>query len=322
MSGVTFQKPFHVKIRWFVVIREGPSYCSCLPINTYGEQGVAKSHVVKGEHSVIYSGPKPPRILRSEHARYGESGMLSPLRVQPRQRGDRLNDLSRINYGKIYTVEHNVKVYEFGDVHKGSLKRLIKNFRFVSLNVDDYSSRSGIIDEEEEQAVEEEDDEDNADNGRSSSRNLPPGTLASFGIHSDPFRNKLRRVRKEQDDENSTFESDIDDDDQTSDQRSSHDILVTFYSGYLPMIGLSNIARNLTHVGTTEQDAICLKMMQQMGYQNCGSVHQVLVSHYYQYLLQNGDVANASILWNTDHVNQARIYTRLMRANVPLPQWT
>jgi hypothetical protein len=38
---------------------------------------------------------------------------------------------SRINFGKMYTVEHNVKVYDFGDVRKSSIPALIQQWKWV-----------------------------------------------------------------------------------------------------------------------------------------------------------------------------------------------
>jgi len=40
--------------------------------------------------------------------------MLPPIRVLAKNRGEKLRRESRINFGKVYTVEHNCKVYDFG----------------------------------------------------------------------------------------------------------------------------------------------------------------------------------------------------------------
>jgi len=42
--------------------------------------------------------------------------MLSSIRVNANNNGA-LDIMSRENFGKIYTVEHNVKVFDFGQVH-------------------------------------------------------------------------------------------------------------------------------------------------------------------------------------------------------------
>lgn len=101
------------------------------PIQTYYGRDVAKPGIVKRHHAVIYTGREPPRIHREEKPSDGEWGMLKPIRVIPRDRRNNTDEKSRINYGKIYTVEHNVKVYDFGDVALDSLFRLRNSWKRV-----------------------------------------------------------------------------------------------------------------------------------------------------------------------------------------------
>ena len=46
--------------------------------------------------------------------------LLRPIQVTSHQKYEKLDPLSRINFHKIYNVEHNVKVYDFGQVHRDS----------------------------------------------------------------------------------------------------------------------------------------------------------------------------------------------------------
>ena len=71
----------------------------------------------KSDHCIIYTSTRPPDLLPGEEPHLGELGLRSPIRVSPVNIGDRLAETSRLNYGKLYTVEHNVKVSEFGSVH-------------------------------------------------------------------------------------------------------------------------------------------------------------------------------------------------------------
>lgn len=57
--------------------------------------------------------------------------MLSSIRVRQRDQREKLFPASRINFGKLYTVEHNVKVYNFGDVHRDSMQTLKSQWRWV-----------------------------------------------------------------------------------------------------------------------------------------------------------------------------------------------
>jgi hypothetical protein len=107
---------------------------------TYGGQGVGKAHVAKWKHGIVFTdqvskgskkkivepSPKPNELPAD-----GESGMVSPIRVIAKSRSTKLDPMSRINYSKIYTVEHNVKVHDFGDVDENYHKKLLKQWKTV-----------------------------------------------------------------------------------------------------------------------------------------------------------------------------------------------
>jgi hypothetical protein len=57
-------------------------------------------------------------MIHGEEQREGEYPMLSAIPVRANGRSDKMFSASRINFGKVYTVEHNVKVYDFGNVLK------------------------------------------------------------------------------------------------------------------------------------------------------------------------------------------------------------
>jgi hypothetical protein len=57
--------------------------------------------------------------------------MMKEIRVVTTDRRDKLDEMSRINYQKIYTVEHNAKVYDFGTVHKNHLRIFYAQWMFV-----------------------------------------------------------------------------------------------------------------------------------------------------------------------------------------------
>ncbi|OCK85582.1 hypothetical protein K432DRAFT_286426, partial [Lepidopterella palustris CBS 459.81] len=110
-----FGEAIFVKIRWFVVVREGHNACSCLPIQTYGGRGVADK--IKSHHAIIYTGSTPPEPLTEERPRHHwELPLGHPIRVVPTKIWEKLDPISRVNFQKIYTVEHNVKVSDFGRV--------------------------------------------------------------------------------------------------------------------------------------------------------------------------------------------------------------
>ena len=117
------------KVRRFVVIREGDKYCSALPITSYGHRGVGKPGVNKSEHSIIYTTKHPPDPLPTELPVRGEDGMRpNPIRVDTDDPIDKLDSLSRIDYGKVHTIQHNIKVKPFGKVNPKSMFALTNQF--------------------------------------------------------------------------------------------------------------------------------------------------------------------------------------------------
>ncbi|KAK5148754.1 hypothetical protein LTR04_000554, partial [Oleoguttula sp. CCFEE 6159] len=60
-----------------------------------------------------------------------EEAMSNPIKVIVAARKTKLDSMSRINFGKIYTVEHNVKVFDFGDVHPDSQMWLLHQWQAV-----------------------------------------------------------------------------------------------------------------------------------------------------------------------------------------------
>ncbi|KAF2430247.1 hypothetical protein EJ08DRAFT_649807 [Tothia fuscella] len=63
--------------------------------------------------------------------------------------------MSRLNYDKVYTVEHYVKVCDFGDVHRSCHNLLDSNF----FECWKYSKKRTARSEEEEEEEEETQDE-------------------------------------------------------------------------------------------------------------------------------------------------------------------
>lgn len=62
----------------------------------------------------------------------GESDMVPiAIRVIPDLRTEKLAPTSRINYGKVYTIEHNVKVKSIGMVQQSSLPYLTRQYEHV-----------------------------------------------------------------------------------------------------------------------------------------------------------------------------------------------
>lgn len=80
---------------------------------TYGHQGTLKKGITVDTHGIVYTGDKPPKPLK------GESRLSwPPVQIIGHSKRDKLSSKSRVNYAKIYTVEHNVKVLFVGKIAK------------------------------------------------------------------------------------------------------------------------------------------------------------------------------------------------------------
>ena len=107
-------------IRRMVVVRARHGYCWCVPINTYNFQGVAKkglSDEDREAHSIIYMDDTKPAISSTE------KGMMfkDPVAVTAASAEQKLHRMSRVNFGKVYSVEWNVKVMPVGKVNERSM---------------------------------------------------------------------------------------------------------------------------------------------------------------------------------------------------------
>jgi hypothetical protein len=121
------------KVRRFVVIRAGSSYCTALPINTYGGEGVARRGVNKSQHVIVFSRePILPSPALNEQPVRGERGMQPvPIRVDPDSLVEHLDIMSRINLAGVTTVNHNVRVRSVGVVNAQSMGSLMNQFAVV-----------------------------------------------------------------------------------------------------------------------------------------------------------------------------------------------
>jgi hypothetical protein len=150
------------KARRFVVVKEGTQWCHALPITTYGGRGVAKPTVVKADHAIIYTGEVVPSPSPEEVPGPGDAPMRSiPIRVNWDNPSEKLDAMSRINFGGLTMVQHNVMTKNCGMVNKNSLAALKMQF-------------SNVFNQQPEAAENAEDeDEENDDEGSKKDENEP-----------------------------------------------------------------------------------------------------------------------------------------------------
>lgn len=99
-------------------------------IYTYGERGVLKSGLSASDrkaHAVIYMTGALPTDLQDKHLMDKE-----PIAVDPASPDQKLNKWSRLDFRRVHTVEHNVKVKNIGHVAKRSMPYLTNYFKEVT----------------------------------------------------------------------------------------------------------------------------------------------------------------------------------------------
>jgi len=111
------------KMRRFVVIRKRLHSCLCLAISTYGGQGSTKKDSRSEDHAVVYASKDPPPLTALD-----EQFTKEPIPVILEENSESIDPKSVIDFGRVYTVEHNVKVSNVGRVAKSDKKRLEQYF--------------------------------------------------------------------------------------------------------------------------------------------------------------------------------------------------
>ncbi|CZR58307.1 uncharacterized protein PAC_08199 [Phialocephala subalpina] len=147
-EGWTVQKSeygarVYSSVRRFVIVDTKKGYSNCVPILTYQRRGFLKSGAHPEDHAVIYTSDKPPNEAVTP--------TLTPIHVQSKTPRDKLQPLSFVNYAKIYTVEHNVKVMFIGWIANESQRSFAKDFDYVWKG-HRQMSRGDVADTREEQS--------------------------------------------------------------------------------------------------------------------------------------------------------------------------
>lgn len=123
-------------IRRMAVVKANHVHGACwaVPIHTYGNKGVAKrgfNEIDVQGHAVIYmtgttpyAAPEEPRMSKipiQVDPAQDKNQELDPKKTRLDLKKIRLEPMSRINFTKVHTVEHEVKVLNIGTVSKKSM---------------------------------------------------------------------------------------------------------------------------------------------------------------------------------------------------------
>jgi hypothetical protein len=128
------QEPIYTSVRRMIVVRVGKGASWCLyvfhskvqlgdsnprrPISTYNGRATTKPGLNPDSHAAVHMTGTAVELAK------GETGMTKqPLAVDPFQ-SQKLDGRSRVNFDKVYTIEHNVKVKNIGKVSDKSMPKL------------------------------------------------------------------------------------------------------------------------------------------------------------------------------------------------------
>ncbi|KFY44233.1 hypothetical protein V495_03558 [Pseudogymnoascus sp. VKM F-4514 (FW-929)] len=159
----------YTSIRRFVICKAYNGHALCLPILTYSKRGSDKPGIKPEHHAIIYT--ELNQANRSRNHRQtpqvseGETPLPNtPIRVEPNAARHQLNMWSRLNYAKVYTIEHNVKVCFVGRIHKNSMGEFDATYARIQHQQDNESlpvTIVGPIQEDDEGFMAEETEEEN-----------------------------------------------------------------------------------------------------------------------------------------------------------------
>src|SRR5579871_6283033 len=93
------------------------------PILTYGGRATTKPGVKADDHAIIHTSKEAPKEIEGERKLHKK-----PIRVRASPL-DKLALASRINYAKVYTVEHNTKVHFIGRIHPDSERNFFTTWK-------------------------------------------------------------------------------------------------------------------------------------------------------------------------------------------------
>ncbi|PGH12131.1 hypothetical protein AJ80_06852 [Polytolypa hystricis UAMH7299] len=113
-------------IRRMVVVREQHGCCWCLAIHTYSGRGLNKRGIDVSSHAVIHMEGCPPDL---DDRAAKKKLTKEPIVVRAGSSLETLDPNSTINFGKLYTVEDNLKVKKIGSIVETSMPTLLKYFK-------------------------------------------------------------------------------------------------------------------------------------------------------------------------------------------------
>ena len=90
---------------------------------TYSGQGTAKSDIRAQDHAIAYPEDQEPPVPLVE-----EKIDKDPFPIIVEEPAEKIDSMTRINFGQIFTIQHNLKVAKVGRIPKTHLEILDRYF--------------------------------------------------------------------------------------------------------------------------------------------------------------------------------------------------
>ena len=118
-----FSEEAFVEMARFAVVKTHATFSVCLRISTYSGQATTKAGVAPDDHAAVI----PIGGTFIPHHK-GENLVKAPIKIKVEDLEITVDPMSRINFAKPYTVEHNVKIRNIGRVVGESVGLLDRYF--------------------------------------------------------------------------------------------------------------------------------------------------------------------------------------------------
>lgn len=121
-----FGQSIYCGIRRMIVVLEKHGHSLCVPISTYGDRGIAKSGLSKEDiaaHAYVYDSRDKINWPKDKY------GLTKDAIAVDLDSGQQLREKSLIHFGKVHTVEWNLRVMSIGKVANRSRDRLLAYFQ-------------------------------------------------------------------------------------------------------------------------------------------------------------------------------------------------
>ncbi|KAK2609209.1 hypothetical protein QQS21_002291 [Conoideocrella luteorostrata] len=111
VEDLTTAVDFNVGFRRLVTIANDQGHATCVPILTYSGSGCLKRGSKPAKHGIAYEAGKKAQLIKGE-PKLG----FPPVQIKLCVEGESIPKEARINYSKLLTIEHNIKVFFIGNV--------------------------------------------------------------------------------------------------------------------------------------------------------------------------------------------------------------